>query len=81
MMDDDDWKPRDESLMDLVEEVLTEDEQEVMSMVVLGQMSYRKVAQVTGFSVGKCHALKHSAIEKLRKALTDAGVRNGSDEG
>lgn len=79
MMDDDDWKPRTEGLLDLMDEILTDEEQEVLSMVVLGGMSYRKVANATGFSVGKCHSLKQRAIEKLRKALTDAEVRNGCD--
>lgn len=71
MMDDDDWKPRDESLLDLVEDVLTPEEYEVMSMKVLGGLSFRQIASMTGFSLGKCHALHHRAIEKLRKALTN----------
>ncbi len=78
MMDDDDWKPRDESLLDLVEEILTDEEQEVMSMKVHGGMSFRQIADATGFSLGKCHSLHHRALEKLRKALTDEDTENHS---
>ena len=80
MMHDDNWKPRDESLWDQVDEVLTDDEKAVVELVVLGEWSYRQIAAELGISVGYAHKLKVRAFKKLAEALGER-VRNGSDEG
>jgi DNA-directed RNA polymerase specialized sigma24 family protein len=69
MMHDDNWKPRDESLWDVVDEVLDEDEKAVLELVVLGQWSFRQIAAELGMSVGRAHALKVKAFKKLEVAL------------
>jgi DNA-directed RNA polymerase specialized sigma24 family protein len=71
MMHDDNWKPRDESLWDIVDGVLTEDEKAVVELVVLGEWSFRQVATELGISVGHAHALKVRAFKKLAEALKD----------
>lgn len=80
MMHDDEWKPRDESLWDEVDAVLTEDEKAVVELVVLGQWSFRKIAAELGMSVGRAHALKVRAFAKLAEALSER-VQQRSDEG
>jgi DNA-directed RNA polymerase specialized sigma24 family protein len=79
MMHDDNYKPRDESLWDIVDGVLTDAEKSVVELVVLGQWSYRQVATELNISVGHAHALKVRAFKKLTEALSER-VRNGSDE-
>jgi DNA-directed RNA polymerase specialized sigma24 family protein len=80
MMHDDNWKPRDETLWDQVDEVLDEDEKAVVELVVLGGWSFRQIAAELGMSVGRAHNLKVRAFKKLAEALSER-VRNGSDEG
>jgi len=80
LMHDDNWKSRDESLLDLVDEILTEEEAAVVNLVVIGRWTFRDFARERGISVGYAHKLKVRALDKLRKALGDEGVRNGCDE-
>jgi len=69
MIHDDNWKPRDESLWDRVDEVLDDDEKAVVELVVLGGWSYRQIATELGMSVGRAHNLKVRAFKKLEVAL------------
>jgi DNA-directed RNA polymerase specialized sigma24 family protein len=69
MMHDDNWKPRDESLWDVVDAVLDEDEKAVLELVVLGQWSFRQIATELGMSLGRAHNLKVKAFNKLAEAL------------
>ena len=71
MMHDDNWKPRDESLWDTVDDVLDDDEKAVVELVVLGQWSFRQIAAELGMSVGRAHKLKVRAFQKLAEALDD----------
>lgn len=78
MMHDDNWKPRDESLWDIVDAVLTPDERTVVDLIVLGEWSFRDVAAEMKCSVGWVHALKVRAFKKLAEALSER-VRNRGD--
>jgi RNA polymerase sigma factor (sigma-70 family) len=73
MIGDDNWKPRDESFLDVYETVLTGKERTVVDMVVLEGLSFREVSRQLGISVGQAHALKHRAMEKLREAIRNRG--------
>ncbi len=79
MMDQEtNWSERDESLLDLVDDTLTDEEVEVVNLKVFDNRSFRFIAARMGWSVGKAHGVYHRAIEKMRKAIENENTEDHS---
>lgn len=80
MFHDESYDPRTEGLLDLVDDLLTDEERWVVDAIVFDRRSYRTVASQMSRSVGYVWNVNRRALDKLKEALSER-VRNGSDEG
>lgn len=72
MFHDDNFDPRSEGLLDLFEELLSEEEKWIVDAIVFDRRSYRTVARQMDRSVGYVHKACRRALDKLKE-----GIENG----
>jgi DNA-directed RNA polymerase specialized sigma24 family protein len=78
MFHDETFDPRTEGLLDLFDEILTEEEKWVVEAIVFDRRPYREVAVQMNRSPGYVHKVNHRALGKLRERIENANTEDHS---